>query len=169
MLTEAQRNFSNLSALVNENQEKQSLSSKTTKNFDNQKLLLKVAAEKLKEGADKFEKYQEIIKNLELENKKLQSKVSDLSSQLVNINKTASVSAVVDDMIDKNMVSILEKDQKVQDLMNMDDTALEQLKLAVSSVEKVDEEKYGINSLQYIVDNDIIQAKKTMLDSFSGN
>lgn len=166
MLTKTQENFSNLSALIQEVPTSSQIPAAPVKDKGQ---ILKFAAEKLEESACKLSKYLEEIKSLQLDKQELQRKVDDLEKELESIHKKAAAEEIVDDMIEKNMVSALNKEQKMSELLAMEDSALEQLKQAVSAVERVDEEKYGISSLQYLMDSDIIQTKKTMLEEFSSN
>lgn len=131
--------------------------------------LCKEASEKLSEAADKLSKYRQkdiektaAIESLKKENTKLQS-------QLNYIHKTAQVQNVVDTMVNKGMLRQSDAKEKTEELLGMNAEALGQFKAAVESVQKVDTEKFGVNSLEYLMtstaeDN---QTDQDMLTSFS--
>ncbi len=134
----------------------------------NLKKICKTASDALYKSAAKIE---------ELENKLLEQtslaeefrkEAQELREEVQHFKKVEDVSKIADEMLTKGMLKESDVDSKIQELLDMNSDALSQFKNAVDGVQKLDTEKFGVDSLSYILSatSSNEPVKKDMLTSF---
>jgi len=132
--------------------------------------LLKKASVAVNELTSELAKYKDAYEKKVVENQSLRLEAKRLREELSKIKKRSYVDSLIGEMVDKRLVKPSQKEVRASELMDMDNSSLEALKNAIDSVEKLNTEKLGVQSFQYLFDeNPGYEEKEDMLTNFSRN
>lgn len=134
----------------------------------NLKQICKQASTALYKSAAKIEELQgKLLKQASL-TEEFKKEAQELREEVERFKKVEDVSKIADEMLIKGMIKESDVGSKVEELLNMNSDALAQFKTAVEGVQKLDTEKFGVDSLSYLLPdtNSNEPVKEDMLTSF---
>ena len=132
--------------------------------------LLKEASEKMSFMIKRMQQQEEMLQKIALENKSLMETNAALQSQIERGEREHLAEEVVEDMLQKNLITNREASGQKEKLMAMTKESFEEFCEVIEKIAASEVQKFGLDNLQYILPGgnmDVEQDTPTMLDVFS--